>query len=293
MDLVVPFAGSIEELHDLQTRLSRIRGRPGDRILIVDNTPTRPSANGSAPSIEVLPAAERRTPAFARNRGAARGEAEWIVFIDADAEPVPDFLDRYFEPPPQPRTALLGGGVVNQPVPAQGPAVARYAYVRGQMSQDDTFKFGEWGYPKSANIACRRSAFEAVGGFREEIRAAEDADLTFRLKAAGWTVERREEAKVVHLNRATVRGLISQQLIWGSGGAWINRAYPGSLQLARGPGLARWAVRQTVQGVISAVRNRDRDAALYALFRPLEALAWEAGRLRSNVRPLRTDGDAP
>ena len=139
-------------------------------------------------------APEIPTPAYARNRGAAEGAAEWLVFIDSDATPAPDLLDRYFDPPPEPRTGLIGGGVLDEEVPAGAPAVARYAYLRGAMSQEDTFDFGEWGYPKTANVACRRAAFEEVGGFREGIRAAEDADLTYRLRAAGWEVERREDA---------------------------------------------------------------------------------------------------
>jgi GT2 family glycosyltransferase len=284
VDVIVPFVGSLQELGDLEKRLSALRLQPGDSLLVVDNTPGRMLVE-DAVSAPVLHAADRPTPAFARNRGAAQGDAEWLVFIDADTMPLPDLLDRYFDPPPEPRTGLIGGGVLDEPVSADAPAIARYAHLRRAMSQDDTFSFGTWGYPKSANIACRRSAFEAVGGFREEIRAAEDADLTYRLRAAGWMIERREEARVVHLNRTTLRGLLTQQLIWGAGGAWISRTYPGSLRLARGPGLARWALEQTAAGLLSAARRRDRDTALYALFRPLEALAWEMGRLRSNERP--------
>jgi GT2 family glycosyltransferase len=155
------------------------------------------------------------------------------------------------------------------------------------MSQEDTFSFGVWGYPKSANIACRRTAFEAIGGFREDIRAAEDADLTYRLKAAGWEVERREAALVVHINRTTLGGLIRQKALWGAGGAWLDRTYPGSLPLARGPGLAWWALREITKALLSAAVRRDRDARLYALVRPLEALAWELGRRLPNERPRR------
>ena len=35
-----------------------------------------------------------------------------------------------------------------------------------------------------------------------------------------------------------------------------------------------------------AVRTRDRDAAILAVFRALEALAWEFGRLLPNERPV-------
>ena len=170
------------------------------------------------------------------------------MFIDADTEPAEDLLDRYFDPPPAERTGLLAGGVRDQPVPAGGKAVLRYAYLRGSMAQDDTLRFEPWGYPKTANLACRRAAFDEVGGFRDEIRAAEDADLTFRLRAAGWEVERRDAAEVLHQNRQTVRAFIKQRAMHGAGGAWLNREYPGSFPPRRRPGLVFWGLRHVREG---------------------------------------------
>jgi mycofactocin glycosyltransferase len=284
VDMVVPFKGSAEELRRLRERLAVLSLGPGDSALVVDNTPGHgPPEEGPVP---VIQAGERATPAYARNRGVARGSAEWLVFIDADTEPRADLLDRYFDPPPGPRTGLVGGGVIEEQAPRDAPAVARYAYLRGAMSQEDTFGFGEWGYPKTANVACRRAAFEEVGGFREDIRAAEDADLTYRLRAAGWEVERREQAAVVHVSRKTLREFVVQKAVWGAGGAWVHRMYPGSVPLVGRPGFLRWAVRETVGGLLAALRRRDRDAAILAVFRPLEALAWEFGRLLPNQRPV-------
>jgi GT2 family glycosyltransferase len=154
------------------------------------------------------------------------------------------------------------------------------------MSQDDTFRFGEWGFPKTANAACRRRAFEEVGGFRENIRAAEDADLTYRLRAAGWRLERREGAAVVHRSRQTVGGFATQKLCHGAGGAWLNRHYPGSAPARRRSGLTWWAVRHATTGLVAAVRARDRDKAISSLLDPLELLAHEFGRSLPNERPL-------
>lgn len=273
MDVVVPFKGSPEERRGVERRLGELTLGEGDTVTVVDNSPG--AADGRIP-----------TPAFARNRGAGRGSADWLVFLDADTRPRQDLLDRYFDPPPGERTGLIGGGVVDEPAPTYAPAIERYAHLRGQMSQEDTFDFGDWGYPKTANVACRREAFEQVGGFREHIRAAEDADLTYRLKQAGWEVERREDASVVHASRKTVRGFLAQQLTWGAGGAWIERAYPGSVRLVSSPGLVRWAVRESIGGLVNAARRRDRDAAIFAVLRPLEALAWQLGRLLPNERPI-------
>ncbi len=280
MDVVVPFRGSSESLGSLRGRLAALSLEEGDSVLVVDNTP------GDARD-GTLHAPEIPTPAYARNRGAAEGSADWLVFIDSDATPPPDLLDRYFSPPPDERTGLIGGGVRDEEAPPHAPLVTRYAHLRGAMSQDDTFDFGEWGYPKTANVACRRTAFEEVGGFREEARAAEDADLTYRLRAAGWAVERREQAAVVHASRTTLRGFLVQQAVWGAGGAWIHDLYPGSVPLVGRAGFARWAVSAGLGGLVRAARHRDRDAAILAVFRPLEGLAWEFGRrLLPNTRPV-------
>ncbi len=286
VDLVVPFRGSLAELEELCERVALVQLQPGDSAVIVDNTPERGRRDRADGRVAVVHTADVTTPGYARNRGAERGAAEWIVFFDADTLPPPDLLDRYFDPPPGDRTALLAGGVIDEPVPADARAAARYAYVRELMSQENTQRFGEWSFPQMANAACRRAAFEAVGGFREDIRAAEDADLSYRIRSAGWEVERREDASVVHQNRATVRQFVTQKLLHGAGAAWLARNYPGAFPARRRPGLVWWGVRTAAKGVVSAARSRDRDAALFALFEPLEHVTFEFGRSLPNERPL-------
>jgi GT2 family glycosyltransferase len=256
--------------------------------VIVDNTPGRPAGDeAGAAGFEIVRAAERLTPAYARNTGAARGQAAWLVFVDADVEPSEDLLDRYFDPPPGEHTGLLAGGIVDEPVPPDGPAVARYTYLRRFMSQQETLGFGEWGFAKTANVACRRRAFQEVRGFRDEIRSGEDADLTFRLKAAGWEVELREAASVLHRNRQTVRSFAAQKLVHGAGLAWVDRNYPGAFPPRRLPGLAWWEARIGARRLAGAVRYRDRDKVLWALLEPVELIAHELGRWLPNERPLR------
>ena len=187
---------------------------------------------------------------------------------------------------PDERTAIIAGGIRDEPVASNGSPAARFAYIRAAMSQDDTFRFGAWGFPKTANAAFRRVAFESLGGFREDIRAAEDADLSYRLRAAGWTIERRERATVTHRSRQTLFGFVRQKALHGAGGAWLEREYPGSFPPRRRLGLAWWGIRTAVRRLLGAVRSRDRDTVLWAVFDPVEALAWEFGRSLPNERPL-------
>jgi len=284
VDVVVPFHGDRAELDELAARMARLELGERDSLLVVDNTP---GEDGREAAVPLLHAAERETPAYARNRGAARGEAEWIVFLDADVAPSPGLLDRYFSPAPGERTALLSGGITDEPVPRGGPPAARYVHLRELMSQEDTLRIGRWAFPKTANVACRRAAFEQLGGFRDELRGGEDADLTYRMSEAGWALERREEASVVHLSRHTVRGFVRQKLVHGSGLAWVERHYPGAAPARRMPGLLWWGVRTAVRGLGRAVRTRDRDEALWAVFEPLEVITHELGRRLPNERPPR------
>ena len=277
-DVVVPFRGDRKQLAEVVARFACLRLADGDSLLVVDNTPGE-VRDGT------LHAPEIQTPAYARNRGAAEGSAEWLVFLDADVVPRPDLLERYFDPAPRARTALVAGGVIDEAAPRDAPLATRYAHLRGLMGQENTFSWGDWSFAQTSNAACRREAFEAVGGFREDIRAAEDADLTYRLKAAGWEVERREEASAVHLSRGSARRFVGQQLLHGAGGAWLDRHYPGSVPRKRRPGLVWWGVRFAVKGLMRAARERDRDQAIWALFDPLENISYEFGRSLRNQRP--------
>lgn len=281
MDVVVPFMGRLDALADLRARLTRLRLRSGDTIVVVDNTPGRLACRSGRGGVPVLMASERATPGYARNRGAERGSGEWLVFIDADTEPRPDLLDRYFDQFPLPHVGLLAGGVVDEEVTVTGPGPARYAYLRNTLSQDRTFSKGQWAFAQTANVACRRMAFEAVGGFREGIRSAEDADMSYRLKAAGWQIERREAAAVVHRSRRNVRAFVAQATLHGAGAAWLDTHYPGSFPSRRRPGLVWWGIRAIAKGLFGAVRERDRDRLVWAVYDSLWELSFEFGRSRS------------
>lgn len=287
VDVVVPYLGPSAGLVQLRDRLARLRLAPGDTITIVDNRPdtSRHAADGRTP---VLEAPDLQTPGHARNKGAAGGAAEWLVFLDADTDPPEDLLDAYFSDPPQAGTGLLAGGITDDPAEheARPPPAVRWAGLTQSMGQDTTLGLGRWGFAQTANCAVRREAFAAVGGFREELRACEDADLCYRLEAAGWRIERREGARVVHASRRTLRGLLGQQLVHGAGIGWLEREYPGAAPAHRWPGFLLWGIRRAATGLAEAARARDRDAALLALLDPLVAWTRELGRARSNTRTV-------
>jgi GT2 family glycosyltransferase len=232
--------------------------------------------------VRVLGAGERQTSYHARNRAAALGTADWLVFLDADVVPPADLLARYFEPVPDARVGVLAGAVVDEePAADESTPASRYAWLKSSMSQEITLGHDQWAFAQTANAAVRRKAFEQVGGFEDGVRSGGDADLCFRLRAAGWELERRSRAAVVHRNRQTVPRMLAQRARHGAGAGWLSERWPGALPRRRWAGLAWWSLRRTGAGLV-AVARRDRDAALLGLLDGPAVRAFELGRLIPN-----------
>ncbi|MEA2266536.1 MAG: hypothetical protein QOE27_2119, partial [Solirubrobacteraceae bacterium] len=220
--VIVPFAGSEARLEEMLARLGRLERRPGDEVVLVDNRAD--SAPGSSragpPGVRVLSAPDPSSSWHARDAGAGATEAEWLVFVDADTRPVPDLLDRYLAPPPDPDVGVLAGGIRDWGTGRT--ACDRYVSARAKMDQAVTLEHPYRPYAQTANCAVRRSAFAAVGGFAAGAgsSAAGDADLCWRLAEAGWRLESRPDALVDHENRTRFRDLYAQLARHGAGLAW-------------------------------------------------------------------------
>ncbi len=263
VDVVVPFAGTDADLDAARARLSKLVLRPDDTLVVADNRPGA-WAGGQPGSY------------FARNRGAERGTNPWLVFVDADVDPDPGLLDAYFAAAPDARCGVLVGAVVDEPPAGRPPAAVRYAHAVDLMSQARTLARAEWAYAQTANCAVRRAAFAQVGGFAEAIRSGGDADLCFRLRDAGWTLEGRDGARVTHRSRPTVRALLRQRLRVGAGARWLEARYPGfsprrplARALASNARVAARAAGPFVRG--------ERDEALVVALGGLADAAFQVG----------------
>jgi GT2 family glycosyltransferase len=227
-----------------------------------------------------------RTPAFARNRAADGARGEWLVFLDADVLPDPGLLDAYFDPIPNPQTAVLAGAI--EDVARRPTLVAGTNVLRARMSQRTTLERAGMPYAQTANCAVRRSAFEQAAGFEAGARAGEDADLCFRVRRAGWGLEARPRAAVQHRSRETLRAWLEQLALHGSGAAWLERRWPGEFPATGALGLGRRLVRDAA-GALGALARGDRRAATTAILDLLGTAAFELGRLLPNTRRTETD----
>jgi GT2 family glycosyltransferase len=283
--VIVPFRGESAELDRLVATLQRLELDHDDEVIVADNRAESgedrsESADGRVYGrVRFCAAAGIRSPGFARNRAAARAVGEWLVFIDADTVPSASLVDDYFHPAPAGDTAILAGEIVD--FAASPTLAARHSARRGQLSQRVTLGRAGSPYAQTANCAVRRAAFVAVGGFAQDARAGEDADLCFRIAEAGWKLEARPRATVQHRSRESLSGLLGQLARHGSGAAWLNERYPGVFAPPRPWQLAARLARQLARAAV-ATAHRDRPAAQSALLELAEACAFEAGRLLPN-----------
>ncbi|WP_433544388.1 glycosyltransferase family 2 protein (plasmid) [Streptomyces sp. CA-294286] len=169
--------------------LAEAAGPKPDRLILVDD---RPGPHGGPPledhvppslsSVTTVVGGRAAGPAAARNTGwRAAGDVPWIVFLDDDVVPGPAWGDELAADlrAARPRDAAVTARI-DVPLPEDRRPTDWERNTAGLAT-------ARW---ITADMAYRREALEAVGGFDERFRRAfrEDADLALRVLAAGWTV---------------------------------------------------------------------------------------------------------
>ena len=286
VSVVLPFHGSPEDARETLDALARLRLRPDDEVVVVDNT-----GRGVVPAgdgVTVVDAPREPSSYYARNEGAAAARHEWLLFLDADCVPSPDLADRYFGAGvPDGQCGAVVGEV--EGVPDQPSLVAQYARSRGHLGQRMHFEsaFRPWGV--TANLLVRKSAWASIGGFQEGVRSGGDTEFSWRLQDAGWTLTYRPEAVVAHAHRESVKALARQAARYAAGRRWVMSRYPGSFVR---PTIARDLVRCAAGIVVWAVALQPRRALFKALDAVYVGARWPAFFL-SNTPPGRPTRSPP
>jgi histidinol-phosphate phosphatase family protein len=154
----------------------------GLEVVLVDDR-----RDASAPLLDPLPDGVRvvrgpaRGPAAARNAGLKACTGEWVAFLDDDVEPAEGWVDAL---------ARDVAGAADDVGGVQGRIVVPLPEGRRPTDWERNTQGLETARWATADLAYRRAALDAAGGFDERFPRAyrEDADLGLRVTDAGWRI---------------------------------------------------------------------------------------------------------
>jgi O-antigen biosynthesis protein len=194
---------------------------------------------------------ENRGLSSARNTGLAAATGEIVAYIDDDAWPDPHWLTYLAET--FMRTDFVGVGGPNVPPPGDGPIAECVANAPGGPVHV-LISDREAEHIPGCNMAFRREALQAIGGFDPQFRTAgDDVDVCWRLQARGWRIGFHPAALVWHHRRNSVRAYWRQQRGYGKAEALLERKWPSKYN---GAGHVSWKGRMYGKGLTEFLRWR-------------------------------------
>jgi GT2 family glycosyltransferase len=192
-------------------------------LIVVDNGSTDETCAVAELHADRVLICPKLTIGALRNQGAQVAKGQILVFTDSDQRPAEGWLASGLEALAREESAGMLGARYHAPEGSSWVAKTwdlqrRYSDVPGDI-----------GWLQGGNLFVKRAAFERVGGFRTDLVASEDVDLSFRVRNAGFRVIC--DPKIINYHDGDPQTLIDffRKERWrGSSGwkAWATQGYP-------------------------------------------------------------------
>ena len=218
---------------------------PNYEVILVDDGSTDGTGDiASGYDVQVI-----QTPngglSRARNLGLEAATGEIVAYIDDDAYPDPDWLHYLAARLAQGNWVAVGGP--NLAPAGDGPVAACIANAPGGPLQV-LISDREAEHIPGCNMAFRRDALLAIGGFDPQFRVAgDDVDVCWRLMEAGGRIGFSPCAVVWHHRRNSVKAFWRQQHGYGRAEALLEQKWPSRYNVL---GHATWSGRVYGAGVV-------------------------------------------
>jgi O-antigen biosynthesis protein len=218
---------------------------------------------------------------IARNVGAQAASGEIVAYTDSDCVADRDWLTYIVARMEEGGLSACGGP--NFPPPEDSLVPAAVAVSPGGpthvLISDAVAE-----HIAGCNMAFRRDALLALGGFDPVYRAAgDDVDICWRFQDAGYTIGFSPAAIVWHFRRNTVKAYLNQQRGYGKAEALVYAKHPFRFNLF---GQAKWLGR--IYGDLSAALLLSRQPVIYSgtFGRGLFQTMYEPPSSLTSVLPL-------
>ena len=227
--IIIPHYNDVERL---ERCLEALMPQVSDdvEVVVADNASTMPLdvILRRWPSVRLVTQTEKGAGP-ARNAGVAATSAPWLLFIDADCVPSPNWIARGRAIASEDK--VIGGrvDVFDETPPPKSGAEAFETVFAFQMQS----YLEKRAFLGSGNLVTSRKVFDAVGGFLPAV--SEDKDWSQRAERAGFSLAFDNELAVSHPSRQNWPALRTK---------WRRLTSEGFLLEAQGAwGRLRWALK--------------------------------------------------
>jgi cellulose synthase/poly-beta-1,6-N-acetylglucosamine synthase-like glycosyltransferase len=278
----VPYFNKGPYLPELLDSLAAQRFDGTFEVVIADNNSTDgglavvDAYRGPIPLLRVVPAPGPGCPGFARNVAVRASRAPLLLFADADDVLADDFVARM--------AAALAEHVMacgRWEVERLNPPWAAEAFPSPQADEPLHYPTGFLPFAGGSTFGVRRDAFEAVGGFSEHPRMAEDADICWRIEQElGVDLRFVPEAVVHYRYPDTLAATFRRARAWGRVEVFTHREWESR-------GLPRTTVRESARRWVRLWRSRGLRHSMAGRAWLLNELGLGVGHLQGSVHERR------
>jgi glycosyltransferase involved in cell wall biosynthesis len=219
--------------------------------------------------LRVVDASKAHGPGATRNAGAAEARGDLLAFCDADDIVGPGWLSAHVATLAE---ADISAGLMDHWSLNGRPAPSPLFYAPPPA----TGLFGFLPAAASGNLAIRRSAFEDVGGFAEDLMTGEDMDISWRAQLRGSRFALTPGAVIARRDQQGFKAVFRRYVAYGRSGPILFRRFR-SDGLRRQPLLAgkTWVWMLVTSPRLVESDFRDRWARI---------AGWRAGCLMESMR---------
>ena len=222
--VIIPTFNREHQLSKLLAAIGKLNAdSPSFEVIVVDD--------GSVPALSVrkevyeYPLAVIRQgnagPAEARNKGAAKARGDYLIFIDDDCLPYPNWLMGFDEFCTKEHDLLLGGYTIN--------GLENNLYSQATQHLVD-FLFEHYhpcdhigGFFPTNNMLVPRVLFHSLNGFNSSLRYGEDREFCYRWALKKQLFKTAPNAKILHCHELNFVSFLKLHFNYGSGSFHFRR----------------------------------------------------------------------